>query len=69
MARTIDEWLADPHAMESGAVVLRDDPVYGPMKQVGLQVRMSATPGAIRGPAPALGQHTGEVLAGLPVAS
>jgi crotonobetainyl-CoA:carnitine CoA-transferase CaiB-like acyl-CoA transferase len=31
-------------------------------KQVGLPIKMSDTPGRIKGLAPALGEHTGEVL-------
>ena len=57
MCRTLQEWMETKHAFQSGAVVELDDPVYGPMRQVGIQVRLEAAPGAIRGPAPALGQH------------
>ena len=57
MCRTLQEWMETPHAWESGAVVEIDDPVYGPMRQVGIQVRLSDTPGGATTPAPALGQH------------
>ena len=57
MCRTLQEWMETDHAWQSGAVVELDDPVYGPMRQVGIQVRLEDTPGAIRAPAPALGQH------------
>ena len=57
MCRTLQEWMETKHAWQSGAVVELDDPVYGPMRQVGIQVRLEDTPGAISGPAPALGQH------------
>lgn len=59
MCRTLQEWMETDHAWHSGAVVELDDPVYGPMRQVGIQVRLEDTPGAIRGAAPALGQHNG----------
>jgi len=39
-----------------------DHPQFGPTKMLGLPVRLSETPGAIRLPAPELGQHTEEVL-------
>ena len=57
MCRTLQEWMESEHAQESGAVVEIDDPIYGPMRQVGVQVRLSDAPGEPQGPAPALGQH------------
>ena len=57
MCRTLQEWMETEHARESGAVVEIDDPTYGPMRQVGIQVRLSDTPGGPPSPAPALGQH------------
>ncbi len=57
MCRTLQEWMETRHAWQSGAVVEIDDPVYGPMRQVGIQVRLEDTPGAIRGAAPTLGEH------------
>ena len=68
MCRTTEEWLDAAHAQVSGAVIDLDDPVHGPMRQVGIQVRFSETPGHVRGPAPALGQHTETVIASLPSA-
>ena len=32
------------------------------MKMAGLPIQLSATPGGIAGPAPALGEHTGAIL-------
>ena len=62
MCRTLQEWMETEHAFESGAVVELEDPVYGPMRQVGIQVRLEASPGAIRGAAPELGQHNDDVF-------
>ena len=59
MCRTLQEWMETEHAWQSGAVVELDDPVYGPMRQVGIQVWLEDTPGVIRGAAPARGQHSG----------
>ncbi len=56
MCRTLQEWMETDHAWASGAVTEVNDPVYGPMRQVGIQVRLSDTPGAVERPAPALGQ-------------
>lgn len=57
MCRTLREWMDAEHAQASGAVLELDDPIFGPMRQVGVQVRMSAAPGAPQSPAPGLGQH------------
>ncbi|HMA88776.1 MAG TPA: CaiB/BaiF CoA-transferase family protein [Burkholderiales bacterium] len=53
---------ADPHYAARGMLV---DSVAGdgrPLKQPGIVPKLSATPGAVGGPAPGLGQHTDEVL-------
>jgi crotonobetainyl-CoA:carnitine CoA-transferase CaiB-like acyl-CoA transferase len=39
-----------------------DHPVAGKVKLVGPAVKLSATPGSVRTPAPTLGQHTDVVL-------
>jgi crotonobetainyl-CoA:carnitine CoA-transferase CaiB-like acyl-CoA transferase len=43
-------------------VVVVDDPVLGPLEQVGMAARFGLTPGAIRGPAPVAGADTEAVL-------
>jgi succinyl-CoA---D-citramalate CoA-transferase len=56
---------ADPHYAARGMLV---DSIAGdgqPLKQPGIVPKLSATPGAVGGPAPGLGQHTDEVLKGL----
>lgn len=45
-----------------GSIVEIDHPRAGRMRVVGMPVRLSATPGAIRAPSPALGEHTAAVL-------
>ncbi|CAN5592889.1 CaiB/BaiF CoA-transferase family protein [soil metagenome] len=42
-----------------------DHPVLGPLRQVGLPYKLSATPGAISAPPPLLGEHSDEILAEL----
>ncbi len=69
MCRTTEEWMDTDHARESGAVSALDDPVHGPIRQVGVQVRLSDTPGGADRPAPALGQHTETLIAELGGAS
>ena len=61
MCRTLREWMETEHAWQSGVVVELDDPVYGSMRQVGIQVRLEDTPGSIRAAAPALGQHNADL--------
>ena len=62
MCRTLQEWMETEHAIASGAVMDVEDHEFGPMRQVGIQVRMSDTPGAVRTPAPVLGQHNETIL-------
>ena len=45
-------------------VVELDQPGAGPVRQLGVPVKLSRTPGELRAPGPALGEHTDEVLAG-----
>ena len=63
MCRAVEEWLDCEQASDMGAVVEVDDPVFGPMRQVGIQVHLSENEGGIRRHAPALGEHTAEILA------
>ncbi len=53
---------ADPHVQARQMMVELEHPTAGPVKYIGLPVKLSATPGAIRRPAPTLGQHTEEIL-------
>jgi crotonobetainyl-CoA:carnitine CoA-transferase CaiB-like acyl-CoA transferase len=62
---TYDQVFADPHVLARNMVVPLTHPVAGPTRVVGIPVKLSETPGAIRRPAPTLGQHTTEVLAEL----
>jgi crotonobetainyl-CoA:carnitine CoA-transferase CaiB-like acyl-CoA transferase len=54
---------ADPHTLAREMVVEMDHPVEGRIRALGVPVKLSATPGRIRRPAPGLGEHTDEVLA------
>ncbi|WP_309621577.1 CoA transferase [Novosphingobium sp.] len=56
------EMLADPHFAARGAIVEVETERFGPLKMQGVFPRLSATPGAVRRPAPArVGQHNAEV--------
>lgn len=53
---------ADPHTLAREMVVEVDHPDEGPVRALGIPVKLSGTPGRIRRPAPALGEHTDELL-------
>ena len=57
-----DEAMADPHIVARGMVVDTEHPAAGTFKTLGIPVKLSSTPGALRRPAPRLGEHTAEVL-------
>jgi crotonobetainyl-CoA:carnitine CoA-transferase CaiB-like acyl-CoA transferase len=59
---TLDQVLAHPQVKARGVFVDSTHPVAGTVKMVGPPVGLSETPGAVRMPAPLLGQHTAEVL-------
>ena len=63
MCRTLREWMDTEHAIASGVVMDVEDHEFGPMRQVGIQVRLSDTPGEVRSPAPRLGQDNETILA------
>jgi len=44
ICQTTEEWLEDDHARATRAVVALDDPEFGPMKQAGFPVDLTATP-------------------------
>jgi crotonobetainyl-CoA:carnitine CoA-transferase CaiB-like acyl-CoA transferase len=52
-----EEW-----AVQSGRVFLHPESMHGSIREVGLYIHLSETPGLQKGPAPRLGQHTVEVL-------
>ncbi len=54
---------ADPQVKAREMRVDRDHPVAGRVSHIGVPLKLTATPGRIRTTAPALGQHTDEVLA------
>ena len=59
------EVLEDPHIKERNAFIERDHPTAGPTTLLAPWIHMSQTPASIRDDAPAIGQHTDEVLGGL----
>ena len=62
---TVDEAFNDPHVLARQMAVNVDHPQHGSVRQPGIAIKLSDTPGRIRGTAPALGEHTNEVLRAL----
>lgn len=61
-AGTVEEALDDPQIKFNKSVIEIDDPVLGRSLQMGLPIRMSRTPGRIKGPRPVPGADTDAVL-------
>ncbi len=59
---TIDQVVDHAQVRARGALVENTHPAAGTIQMTGPPVRMSETPGAVRTPAPLLGEHTEEVL-------
>jgi formyl-CoA transferase len=59
--------LEDPQFVARQSIVEVDHPVFGRVKMQNAFPKLSETPGSVRWPGPALGEHTREVLEGLGV--
>jgi len=59
---TIDQVVNHAQVRARGSLVECTHPVAGSIRMTGPPVRMSETPGAVRLPAPLLGEHTEEIL-------
>ena len=62
--RDLEQVFSDPQIVERAMVVALDHPIAGAIRQLGVPVKLSCTPGAVRTPPPALGQQTDAVLRG-----
>jgi formyl-CoA transferase len=63
------EMLEDPHFIARDAIVTVDHPQFGKLRMQNVAPRLSETPGGVRAPSPALGQHNDEIyleLLGMP---
>lgn len=60
---TRDEAFDEPQITVNEMIAELDQPGLGTLQMMAVPLRLSETPGRIRGPAPGLGQHTHEVLA------
>jgi crotonobetainyl-CoA:carnitine CoA-transferase CaiB-like acyl-CoA transferase len=59
---TFQETFADPQVRQRELLVEVDHPIAGKMQQLGIPLKLSETPGALRRPAPAHGEHTLDIL-------
>jgi crotonobetainyl-CoA:carnitine CoA-transferase CaiB-like acyl-CoA transferase len=59
---SLDEVFSDPQVVHRKMVVEIDHPTIGKVKQVGISIKLSETPGEIRSLAPKAGEHTEELL-------
>lgn len=59
---SIEEVVADPQVIERDMIVEINQPRVGPVRVTGIAPKLSRTPGSIRSHAPAVGEHTSEVL-------
>ena len=60
--RSTEEVLDHPQMVHNRHLVDVADPIVGRTRQLAPMVRMTATPGRVRTPAPLLGEHTAQVL-------
>jgi crotonobetainyl-CoA:carnitine CoA-transferase CaiB-like acyl-CoA transferase len=58
----VQQMHTDPQALARDMIVETKHPSAGRVKSIGLPIKFSETPGAVKQPAPQFGQHTREVL-------
>lgn len=59
---SLDEVEADPQVRHRDMIIEVDDEKLGRSRTIGIPVKFSSTPGSVRRSAPALGEHTSEIL-------
>jgi crotonobetainyl-CoA:carnitine CoA-transferase CaiB-like acyl-CoA transferase len=64
-ALPVEEFLKDPQVKANEMVVDVEESDLGPVKEMGIPVKLRGTPGEIRSRSPRLGEHTAEILTGL----
>jgi crotonobetainyl-CoA:carnitine CoA-transferase CaiB-like acyl-CoA transferase len=60
--RNFEELFADPQLDAREMIAIVEHATIGPLRALGVPVKLSDTPGAVRTPPPTLGQHTDAVL-------
>ena len=61
----INEVFSDPQIIHRRMLIEIDHPEFGKVRQVGIPIKMSDTPGEIRTLGTSIGRHTNEVLSWL----
>ena len=64
----VEEMVGDPQVLHRRMIVDIQHPKHGSVREVGIAIKLSDTPGTIRTAAPTSGEHTDEVLKGLGIA-
>ncbi|MGP4105814.1 CaiB/BaiF CoA transferase family protein [Virgibacillus sp. L01] len=64
---TFQEMIKDPQIISRGMIQQINDSALGHVRQIGVPIKLSETPGAIRSSAPKIGEHTDEVMKGMGV--
>jgi crotonobetainyl-CoA:carnitine CoA-transferase CaiB-like acyl-CoA transferase len=59
---SLDEVFIDPQVIHRQMVIDLEHPTEGKVKQVGIPIKLSDTPGKVRSFAPLPGEHTNEIL-------
>jgi crotonobetainyl-CoA:carnitine CoA-transferase CaiB-like acyl-CoA transferase len=62
VVNAISDLPQDPQMLANDYIVDFNHPTMGPIKEVGMPVRLSKTPGQVQAPAPEFGEHTEQVL-------
>jgi crotonobetainyl-CoA:carnitine CoA-transferase CaiB-like acyl-CoA transferase len=62
---TLDEVFADPQIVHRKMMLEFDKPAGNQIRQVGIAIKLSGTPGRVRSMPPMPGQHTRAILADL----
>ena len=60
--RNFEELFADPQLDAREMIAMVEHATIGPLRALGVPVKLSETPGGVRTPPPTLGQHTDAVL-------
>jgi len=64
-ALPVERFLDDPQVLANRMVVEVEQPGLGKVREMGVPVKFDLTPGRVKGPSPAQGEHTEEVISGL----
>ena len=63
----VEEMVTDPQVLHRRMIVDIQHPRHGTVREVGIAIKLSDTPGTVRTAAPTPGEHTDDVLQGLGV--